>query len=409
LDLGDAHLKRLRLLVLAPFPPQARSHHGGSRALAGSVTALAQQHDVGILHLPDPGDGGADDDVVEACAFVEALPLPRDGGARRWLRRLSVDAGLFRGVPMWAGELVSREAAARVADVAAAFRPDIVQIEFLPMAVFLDALRDIDVPRVLVDHDASLRPARRLEHLPAPLVQALAALDVRAWRRFEHAVASRVDATVVFTERDRVAMERAGARRIVQIPFVLPARDRPLNPAGRPPWTLLFVGYYRHPPNADAARWLVRSIFPRVRSVHPDATLVLVGEDPPPDIRGLEHDGVLAVGAVEDLSDHFDRAAVVVAPIRMGGGIRVKVLEALGAGKAVVATPLAAEGIGVPNGDGILLAETDVELADCISLLLGDEQRRRALATTAYAWAREHLRWDAAVAQYEQLYAELLA
>ncbi len=87
----------------------------------------------------------------------------------------------------------------------------------------------------------------------------------------------------------------------------------------------------------------------------------------------------------------------------------VKVLEALGAGKAVVATPLAAEGIDVPSGEGILLAETDAEFADCVLLLLRDEQRRRAIATAAYIWAREHLRWDAAAAQYEQLYAELLA
>jgi glycosyltransferase involved in cell wall biosynthesis len=409
LDLGDAHPKRLRLLVLAPFPPQASGRHGGARAIAGAMAALAQKHEVGVLYLPDSGSGDPDDALVESCAFVEALPLERHSGARHWLRRLSVDAALLRGVPMWASELASREAVARVADVAAAFRPDVVQVEYLPMAVFLNALRDADAPKVLVDYDASLRPAREFEHLPPPLRQALAALDVRAWRRFEHAAASRVDATVVLTERDRRVMECAGGRRIVRIPFVLPARDRPLSPLGRPPWTVLFVGYYRHPPNADAARWLVQDIFPRVRSAHPDVTLVLVGADPPSDLRGLEHEGVLAVGPVEDITDYLDRAAVVVAPLRTGGGIRVKVLEALGAGKAVVATSLAAEGIEVPSGDGILLAETDAEFVDCISLLLSDEQRRQVLAAAAFAWAHEHQRWDAAAAQYDRLYAELLA
>ena len=309
---------------------------------------------------------------------------------------------------MWASELATSRAAERVAAVAAAWRPDIVQIEFLPMAVFLDAVRSIDAPRVLVDHDAGLRPARDFDHLAAPLRRTLHRLDERAWRRLDRRAAARVDATVVFTERDSLALNRAYPRRTACIPLVLPARDRPLNPVGRPPWSVLFVGYFRHSPNADAATWLVRDILPRIRGHHPDAQLVLVGEDPPVELRGLEHEGVVTAGTVEDVSDYLDNAAVVVAPMRLGGGVRVKVLEALGAGKAVVATRLGADGIEAPEGVAILLADSAAEFASSVSALLGDEHRRGMLASAAYAWARERQTRDTTATRYHRLYAELL-
>jgi len=153
----------------------------------------------------------------------------------------------------------------------------------------------------------------------------------------------------------------------------------------------------------------VHDIFPSVRKDHPEAELILVGANLPVDLERLDEEGVLAVGAVEDVSEYLERAAVVVAPIRSGGGVRVKVLEALGAGKAVVATRLAAEGIEAPPGEAILLADSAAELAACLSLLLGDEKRRRALGESAYAWASQHLRSECTTHRFDSLYTQLLA
>jgi glycosyltransferase involved in cell wall biosynthesis len=397
--------RRLRVLVLAPFTPQSEGRHGGARAIAGIVEPVARRHDVGLLHLSNPPGGAPDPRLLETCAFVEGLPSDEPSGTGRWLRRVAVNGGLLRGVPIWAGELASSQVAARVADVSARWRPDIVQVEFLPMAVFVTALRS-RAPCVLVDHDASSRPAHEFGHLPTPLRRPLKALDAHAWRRFDGRTAARVDATVVFTEADRTALEHVSPRRIVRIPLVVPPRARPLNPVGRRPPSVLFAGYYRHSPNADAARWLVHEIFPRVRREHPEAELVLVGEEPPADLRQPD-EGVVVVGAVDDVTEYLERAAVVVAPIRSGGGVRVKVLEALGAGKAVVATHLAAEGIDAPP-DALLLADSAAEFAGRVSLLLGDEQRRRALAESAYSWACRHLRAEATAEGFDRLYTELL-
>ena len=210
--------------------------------------------------------------------------------------------------------------------------------------------------------------------------------------------------------RGRAAHPRAhvsGPRRLH--PARSRPRERPLSPVGRHPPSILFAGYYRHAPNAEAARWLAREIFPAVRRDHPSAELVLVGEDPPADLKRPADDGIVTTGAVPDITEFLDRAAVVAAPIRTGGGVRVKVLEALGAGKAVVATRLAAEGIAAPPGKAILLADSVEELASCISLLLSEERRRRGLAEAGYEWARRELRPEATAERFDRLYSDLLA
>jgi glycosyltransferase involved in cell wall biosynthesis len=97
-----------------------------------------------------------------------------------------------------------------------------------------------------------------------------------------------------------------------------------------------------------------------------------------------------------------------VAPLRLGGGMRVKVAEALAAGKAVVASGLAAEGLGARDGDELLLADNSDAVADAASALLLDPARRAALGTRARAWAAEHLAWDAPAAAFERLYDSLL-
>ena len=400
---------RLRVLVIAPFTPQSEGRHGGTRAIAATIEAVARRHDVGLLHLPDPRGSTPDPRLVETCTFVEALPIEEPAGYSRWLRRLVVNVGLIRGVPIWAAELANATAAARVAAVSARWRPDIVQTEFLPAIVLLDGLAKGEAPVILVDHDATSRPPNEFGHLPTPLRRPLKALDRRAWRRFDRRTAARVDATVVFTEVDRLALKRASPRRTVRIPLVVAPRKEPLSPVGRRPPSILFVGYYRHPPNAEAASWLVHEIFPAVRKDHPEAELILVGAEMPAELEHVDEEGVVAVGAVDDVTEYLERAAVVVAPIRSGGGVRVKVLDALGAGKAVVATPMAAEGIEAPAGEAILLADSAAELAACISLLLGDEKRRRTLAESAYAWASQHLRSECVADRFDRLYRQLLA
>jgi glycosyltransferase involved in cell wall biosynthesis len=218
-----------------------------------------------------------------------------------------------------------------------------------------------------------------------------------------------VHAVVVFTEADQAAIERLKPdARIVRIPLGTDIPDEPLDPTGSLPPSLLFVGNFQHPPNVAAALRLVRSIFPKVQARYPDLHLYLVGEQPPAELGSTATQTTHITGRVPDPTPYLDRAAVFVVPVQSGGGMRVKVLEALAAGKAIVATPRAVEGLSVVHGDQLYLAETDDGFVRAIVELLDAPERRRRLASRARAWACAHLGWDASVAEYEALYSRLI-
>jgi len=394
---------RLRLLFLLPFAPRAGARHGGARVTGQLIAGLARRQDVAVLYLADASEPPPDAELVQHAAIVE--PVLRDVSPVTLETRARVKLGLLRGKPTWASEVESPEFARRVRELAAEWRPDVVQLEFPVMGQYLPGLDGSAAARVLVDHDASLRDLREWG---GPLARVVGALDERAWRKFERRVVDGVQAVVVFTGRDRAAVEGLGAATPVhEIPFGVPLPEAPLSAAGTAPPSVLFVGNFRHPANVDAALWLGGELFPPVRAALPDARLTIVGASPAAEVLALAGDAVSVPGKVPDVTPYMNEAAVVAAPIRDGGGMRVKVLEALAAGKAVVATPLAVEGLEVTSGDQLEIAASADEFSRALARLLGDESRRRRLAESARAWAGEHLGWDRAIARYERLYAEL--
>jgi glycosyltransferase involved in cell wall biosynthesis len=335
-------------------------------------------------------------------------PDARHSLRKRALRAFRARLLLLAGTPLWATEVEVGLFRRRLLDVLREWRPDVVQIEYTAMGVYLREIGISGAVAVLGEPDPPTSAAIELGRA-SRRARLLRRLDVRAWRRFEREVLSRVDAAVVFTERDvRALAEWATATEIVRIPFGTDFAERSFaSNVGDD--GVLFVGNFVHPPNVDAADRLVRSIFPLVRGRHPDALLRVVGDHPPPRLRLAAGDGVLVTGRVPDLVPYVERAAVVAAPIRFGGGMRVKVLEALAAGKPLVASSLAVDGLDVTDGDQLLIAETDEEFAERIGRVLADHALRARLGERARSWARENLTWDASVAAHERLYAHLLA
>jgi glycosyltransferase involved in cell wall biosynthesis len=213
---------------------------------------------------------------------------------------------------------------------------------------------------------------------------------------------------VTFTDEDRTAIaELAPTARVV---CIRPGVDPPptaSDPLGADPPRILFVGSFRHPPNIEAALRLALDVLPRVRERVPEARLEIVGDSPPRELRRLGTPHVRLTGRVPDVRPFLDDAAVVVAPLRLGGGMRVKVLDALAAGKALVATPTALAGLPVVPGEHALVAESDAELSEALVQLLTDGGRRGALGAAARAWALEELAWERAAAEYSALYSSL--
>ena len=162
-------------------------------------------------------------------------------------------------------------------------------------------------------------------------------------------------------------------------------------------------------PCQDAAIWLVRRILPLVRRRLPGVGVSIVGRDPGSAVRALRGDGVEVTGSVPDVVPYYRGATIAVAPLRAGGGSRLKILEAMALGRAVVSTRIGAEGLAVEDGKHLLLADTEEDFAHAVSRLLEDEAARARLAAAARALVVERYDWETIAAGQRRLYAELTA
>jgi glycosyltransferase involved in cell wall biosynthesis len=169
---------------------------------------------------------------------------------------------------------------------------------------------------------------------------------------------------------------------------------------------LLFVGNYDYPPNVDAALRLARDILPQVRRQLPDARLWLVGHAPPPELRALADDTIKVTGRVPDVRPYLARAGVFVSPLRLGAGIKNKILEALAVGCPVAATPLSVDGIAVKDGESALIADGDGLSAAAVRLL-SDPALAGHLADCGRALIEAHYSWSSVAERYEAVYAAL--
>lgn len=404
-----------RLLFLTPFPPRLDASHGGARATAHLIGGLAERHDVALLCFRTAGEPPVDAELRRRSAFVEEVPRRDDHGPlfQRVTRGVRLLTAPFAGTPIWIEAFQDAAFSDRLQRCVDAWRPDLVQAEFHLMGPYLRTLGLTAAGRrartVMVEHEPGVTAAAERTRAAPLFTRPWHRLDEAAWRRIEPGMVRAPDAVVAFTARDQQALlALAPEAQVETIPIAVPLPECPSNPAGHGGSTVLFVGSFAHPPNRDAAFRLIERILPAVRARCPEARLTLVGYQPDDQVNYRDGDGVTVTGRVPDVAPYLEAAALVVAPLFTGGGMRLKVLEALAAGKAVVASPLALEGIGVVDGEHVAVARDDAAFADRIVGLLRDAPERVALAGRARAWAERHVSVPRMVRDYEALYDHVL-
>ena len=393
-----------RVLVCTPFAPRLDARHGG-KATAQLLLRLAERNKIALLALRMSQDDHVDRAIADRCDLVHEIPPARGSPLPR---RLVWSVGLLHGLPPWATDCRSGPYAQALERLLDEWRPDLVEIHLQAMAQYVDPAARRGIPRILVDYDPASAWADELRGAANGPRRLARRFEAAAWRRYERATRPRFDAIVVFAERDLDAVRpTAGGAIVTRVPLAVDVPEQPLDPVGSEPPTIVFVGSFGHPPNVDAALWLAGTIFPRVAALVPEARLQLVGHAPGDEVRALAGGAVTVHASVPDVTPYLDHAAVVVAPIRIGGSMRMKVLESLAGGKALVASPRAAEGVELLAGEQLLVAEDADEMVDALASLLLDPARRRRLAESARRWAESNLGWERGVAAFEQLYDTL--
>lgn len=398
----------MKILLVAPMPPSPTAALAVPRVLHAQLVGLAERHEVtlAVVAGPEEPELRAVEKLRAAGADLHAVCRhePRSFDERWGRRRRLADGWLRRGWP-WR---TSWYHDARLQDVVERLlrerRFDVVAVEDNAAAVY----RFDSVPTVFTEHEVRRpRPLR----FSARASRMATELDWRRWQRYHRRTWPRFDLIQVFTARDAEAVAEiapAVAARVRVNPFglELPAPLRPAPPVSR---ELVFVGNFTHPPNADAALWLGTQIMPSLRARGTGARLTVIGPAAPAAVRALARDDIRVTGAVPDVRPFLEQAAVVLAPIRIGGGMRMKVLEAMALGRAVVTTTRGTEGLEPARGSAVVVADSADAFAAEVERLLGDAPARTALGERALAYAVEHHSAAAYARRLERIYEEACA
>ncbi len=408
--------ERPRVLFLTselPYPP----HQGMAIRAYNLIAGLRERFRVDLYSLSSSPEAAQHAAALrQVCERVEVLPAPTRTRAQR------VRALLTTRLPDMALRAYSPAFQDAVLRALAERDYAILHVESIEMAPYALAALEAGLPRrpriVFDDLNAEYLLQKRVfeTDLRNPRRWIGAAYSFVQWRRlarYERQVCRLADCVVAVSEWDRDALAHlAPGANIRVVPNGIDAAhylgytpDGEDPTAGTPGPKLVFTGKMDFRPNVDAVCWFADAILPRIQAHVPDVHLYIVGQRPSPAVQALgSRPGITVTGFVPDVRPYIAAADVYVVPMRMGGGTRLKVLEAMTLGKAIVSTSLGCEGYGLTPGRELVVADDAARFADETVALVRDPARRAQLGTLAREFAVSRYDWSRIVPLLEQAY-----
>jgi glycosyltransferase involved in cell wall biosynthesis len=406
----------LFLTQVLPYPldagPKVRGYY--------NLRYLTEKHAVTLLSFVRPTDSPeALSHLKSFCTRVETIKMPRS----HVRDVLAMAKSLLSGLPF----LITRD---EVGEMDLALRKlvrenhfDAIHADQLWMAPYAlkakrEAIKNGYQPRIILDqHNAVyLIPKRLAEASKNRFLKTwlkresklMAEFEMQTCRQFDHIVwvtqedmkAVSSISSLLSKDNSKVAYHKALSEDNSIIPICVdPAETTPVDGVHEAD-DILFVGGMHWPPNADGVAWFVKEVLPRVTKEHRQSRFVAVGKQPPEVIKAIGPQ-VIAPGYVENIDNYWANARVFVVPLRAGGGMRVKILDAWARGIPIVSTTIGAEGITYQPGKDILIADTAEDFALAVQKILMDENLAQSLSHSGrrtlencYDWRKIYPAWD---------------
>lgn len=420
----------MNILLLSPYPPFP-PHGGGTMRIYQIARGLAARHAVTCLTFaPNEAAEQALAPLHTVCrVLVVRGPEPRSLAQRAWTTLVSPQ-------PDMALRNQSDRYTAALHNLLAHEHFDVVQAESIEMAPYLMSIeheqnleRKTQPAKLVLDQfnaeyviqkraaQAGADALRRGQWLPRHV--AGTAYSAAQWLKlahFERQVMSKCDLVLAVSAEDRqTLLGLTPGANVGVVPngvdatsFSRVALVEERVGLGFAPHTIVFSGTLDYRPNVDAVTWFVGNVLPLIRARVPDARLVVVGKRPAPALHALPTDAVSIVGEVPDARPWIAGAAVYVVPMRIGGGVRLKLLEALALQAPVVSTTVGAEGVvGLRHDTHCLLADSAAQFAEAVLQLFGDPSHGARLGAAGRALIEQRYDWQTIIPQLDALYRQL--
>lgn len=386
----------MKILFLAnrvPYPP----FRGDKLKIYNLAKRLCGKHELHLLTFAQTEEDFTHQAELEKIfSKVTFISLPK------WKSALNCVGGLFSRLPFQV--LYFRSAAMRktLAEVLRNDRFDAVHVQHLRMAQYMAANRDL--PRILDLPDAfSLYWKRKYDNSRNPFLKAFEGDEQRRVLQYEQQVLSRFNKTLVCSVEDKKYLEEThGLANLDLLPNGVDTDTFfPINHDYSHNHTLLFTGNMDYGPNVDAVCYFVAEILPLIQQRHPTVRFIIAGQRPIPKVQALAGTTISVTGFIPKLADEYNKASVVVAPLRFGAGTQNKVLEAMAMGIPVVCSNIGFAGLGIQSGEGAIMQTDPQDFANSVCELLDREGYRKEVGEKGIAVIQNRFSWDKIALQLE--------
>ena len=369
------------------------------------ATALAKVFDVSVLQLHNEDECPVP--LTGPNPFAQIVSSPRGGG----YTPVKIIRGVVGPMPIPTLNYYSGTAAEQLSDLLASDQFDAVQMESVHLFQYLPVLRRVaENCALLVDwHNIESNLMSQYAETAASIPRKLVARRTAyLLARTENRLLGLAKVHSVVSQQEKEALQdRCPTARIEVVPNGVDTRY--FGPGGtrRQGDKLVFVGSMDYHANIDAVTWFVREVWPKIAAEHQDVRFVVAGRNPARAVRELASDRVIVTGTLEDVRPVYADALAMVVPLRVGGGTRLKILEAMSSGVPVISTKLGAEGIDAVDGTHLLLADSPPEMTSALQRIRSDWQLRERLVSSALRLVADSYDWAAVGSRLVSIYKSM--
>jgi sugar transferase (PEP-CTERM/EpsH1 system associated) len=400
-------VKILFVTTKSPYP----LHEGRALRTYNLIREVAREHEVHLVSfVQTPEELEGIEHMRSLCAEVHFHKLHFN--APKWQLAVEALREPFGRAPLQVVKYRQRAMRSTLRRLLAANRYDLVHFDMLHLADYFALCGD--TPKLLTEHNVeSVILKRRADTETRPPVRAYLRYQQRKLRRYEARACRAADHVVAVSEADAAQLQDLSGRGVSTVPNGVDTAFFTTASSVQTPAvsaSLVYVGAFTWFPNADAIRHFVEQVLPLIRAERPDVTLTVIGKgaDPQSEPALAAQPGVRLAGLVDDIRPYVQQAAVYVVPLRIGGGTRLKILDALAMGKAIVSTSIGCEGLAVTPGHDILVADEPQAFAQAVLQLLREPDRAAALGTSGRGLVERRYDWCAIGGALLQAYRQAI-
>ena len=395
--------KILFVTTRIPYPPW----EGHQIRTYNLLKRVCEEHEVHLVSfVRNDEDPSHANHLRTICKNVDLIPIPADQNNLNLFS--TILAGVITKIPFVVRKYSAPEMEQKLRQVITQDTPDLIHFDMLPLAQYLPLCGEI--PTVLNDHNVeSLLVERRAKAASSILEKVFFSNQAPKLEQFETYASKNATQILACSQDDADILSNMADGK--QIHIIANGVDieqfTPSDTVQVEPDKIIFVGGMGWFPNKDGMNFFIKDVMPLISEINPDSSLTVVGKSVGLEIPDQLRDKVSSTGFIEDFCPLVHAAGIYILPLRVGSGTRLKLLEAMAMGKAIVSTQIGAEGVVLENGKNVLIADTPQDIADAVLKLMNDIQLREKLGRAARVQAEKLYDWrilsDQLLAVYETI------